>query len=128
MPQPTPLVRLCRVVALVVLLLWGAPAGADVITLTPGDFAGTRVIDFTEVPLGTPVVGLTINGVSFGFGDTPGAAEVLVAGYFGTTSWVEGPTESYRDCRRAHSERGWTLWDDPVGFHPRYVSARCAWC
>ena len=26
--------------------------------------------------------------------------------------------EPYRDCRRAHSLRGWTLCDDRVGTHP----------
>jgi len=25
--------------------------------------------------------------------------------------------EPYRDCRRAHSLRGWTRWDDQVGIH-----------
>ena len=50
MPQPTPLVRLCRVVVLVVLLLWGTPAGAGVIKLTSDDFVGASVIDFTDVP------------------------------------------------------------------------------
>ena len=28
-------------------------------------------------------------------------------------------SESYRDCRRAHSERGWSPWDDQRGTHLR---------
>ena len=27
--------------------------------------------------------------------------------------------ESYRDCRRAHSERGWSPWDDKRSTHLR---------
>jgi LmbE family N-acetylglucosaminyl deacetylase len=35
--------------------------------------------------------------------------------------------ESYRVCRRAHSERGWSPWDDPASIPRRYVSVPSGW-
>ena len=35
-------------------------------------------------------------------------------------------SESYRVYRRAHSERGWSPWDDRASTPPNYVSAPCA--
>ncbi len=37
-------------------------------------------------------------------------------------------TEPYRVCRRAHSERGWSLWHDQRGTPRRSENARCGWC
>ena len=36
--------------------------------------------------------------------------------------------EPYRVCRRAHSERGWSPWHDPVSTPPNYVNAPSGWC
>ena len=36
--------------------------------------------------------------------------------------------EAYRDCRRAHSERGWSPWDDPASTPQNCVSVRSGWC
>jgi len=35
--------------------------------------------------------------------------------------------ESYRVCRRAHSERGWSPWDDPASTPRSCVSAQSGW-
>jgi len=35
-----------------------------------------------------------------------------------------GLSESYRVCRRAHSERGWSPWDDPASTRRSCVSAQ----
>ena len=37
------------------------------------------------------------------------------------------PDEPYRVCRRAHSERGWVLWDDQRGTHRRFENVRSGW-
>ena len=37
-------------------------------------------------------------------------------------------TESYRVCRRAHSERGWGPWDDPASIPRNCVNAPSGWC
>ena len=42
--------------------------------------------------------------------------------------WLCCVCESYRVCRRAHSERGWSPWDDPASIPPNCVSARSVWC
>jgi Metallo-beta-lactamase superfamily len=36
--------------------------------------------------------------------------------------------ESYRLCRRAHSERGWSPWDDQASIPRSCESGRSAWC
>ena len=40
------------------------------------------------------------------------------------TAAASGRAESYRDCRRAHSERGWSPWDDRASIPRSCVSAR----
>ena len=63
----TALRAVCGPLAIALILAAPARAHAAVIPLTAADFAGTSLITFDGIPDGTPVNGMTVDGVLFNY-------------------------------------------------------------
>src|SRR5258708_326356 len=65
-------------------LVFGAasPAGATLMTITPGDLAGATLIDFGPTQTGAPINGQSINGVTFRYriGGLPSTDAIIDGG------------------------------------------------
>ncbi len=96
LPRPKPSMKLLQVrrrvitLAATTIALAGASARADVIAISPAAFpAGSTLITFTGIAIGTEVNGLVVSGVQFSY--SLGSGFVIVDGGPGITNNVSEP-------------------------------------
>jgi hypothetical protein len=88
----TPLRTVCGPLAIALILANPMRAYAAVISLTAADSAGTSLITFDGIPDGTPVNGMTVDGVQFNYFVNNVASNALVVdGGPGMTNNVSRP-------------------------------------
>lgn len=88
----TALRTVCWPLATALILAAPTRAYAAVIPLTVADFAGTSLITFDGIPDGTPVNGMTVDGVQFNYFVNNVASNALVVdGGPGMTNNVSRP-------------------------------------
>ena len=88
----TALRTVCGPLAIALILATPMRAYAAVIPLTTADFAGTSLITFDGIPDGTPVNGMTVDGVQFNYFVNNVASNALVVdGGPGMTNNVSRP-------------------------------------